>query len=101
MLSRVAHAAAHAGCRRNASSGTANVAAARGSIATGGVASARGSIGTRRVAPAVAAAVSAATAIVCEGDLAGRQMAVDQRDGCSGQRRTNNHGNHEPLHPHG
>ena len=89
MLSRVAHAAAHAGCRRNASSGTANVAAARGSI------------GTRRVAPAVAAAVSAATAIVCEGDLAGRQMAVDQRDGCSGQRRTNNHGNHEPLHPHG
>jgi hypothetical protein len=75
------------------------MASARGSIATGGVAPARGSVGTGGVASAVAPAVSAATAIICECDLADRQMATRQYDGGSSQRCTNDHGNREPLQP--
>jgi hypothetical protein len=84
----MSQAAARAGRRRNASSGTASMAPARGSVGTGGVAPARGTIGTGGIAPArggiatagvaPATAVSAATAIICEGDLAGRQIATRQ-----------------------
>jgi hypothetical protein len=79
--------------------GGTSMAAARGGIATAGVAPARGSIATAGATPATAAAVAAATAIICEGDLAGRQMTTKQCDGRSGQRRTNDRGNHEPLQP--
>lgn len=95
----MAHAAGHAGRRRNASSGTGNagMTPARGSTGTAGVASAaapaRGLAPTTAPAPAVAPA----TAVICEGDLAGRQMPVNQCDGGSGQRRTNDRRSHEPL----
>jgi hypothetical protein len=127
MLSHMAHAAAHAGRRRNAGSsgtGTATMAPALGGIGTGGVAAARGSIGTAGVTPArgstattrgtiattgmapatatataTAMATATATAIIRDGDLAGRQMSANQCDRSSGQRRTNHRGNHEPLQP--
>jgi hypothetical protein len=83
--------------------GTTSMAPAPGSIATSSVAAARGSIGTGGVAPPVAAAaaatVSAATAIICQRDVAGHQMTVDQCDRGSGQRRTNDRGSHEPPQP--
>jgi hypothetical protein len=43
--------------------------------------------------------MAAATAIIREGDLAGRQMSAKQCDGGSTQRRANERGNHEPLQP--
>jgi len=109
VLSVMAHAAAHAGRRRNAGSGTASMALARRGIGTGSMAPARsgiatgsigtGSIATSGAAPAapVVAAAAATTAAMRQGDLAGRQMTAKQCDRGSGQRRTNDRASHEPL----
>jgi hypothetical protein len=110
VLSVMTHAAAHAGRRRNAGSGTASMALARRGIGTGSMAPARsgiatGSIGTGSIAtsgaapaaPVVAAAAATAATAMRQGDLAGRQMTAKQCDRGSGQRRTNDRASHEPL----